>query len=76
MDNQPRTFRYVERGTLPGTDLLSLYDKSINLLIIDKGHFACLSDADREAVLRTEHSALLIEYPANRPPRIKIDDGS
>jgi hypothetical protein len=38
-------------------------------------HFERLSDVDREIVLQTEHSALLIEYPVNKPPRRKIEEG-
>jgi hypothetical protein len=71
--NQSRVIRYVKRGMLPGCDLLSLYDRGENLLIVDEDHFKRLSDVEREIVLRTEHSALLIEYPANKPPRIKVD---
>jgi hypothetical protein len=73
MHEQPRVIRYVEPGTLPGRDLLSLYDKSANLLIIDRVHFERLSDENREIVLRTMHFALLIEYGENKPPRIKVD---
>lgn len=73
MQNQSRIIRYVEPGTLPGLDLLSLYDKSANLLIIDRDHFERLSDENREMVLRTQHSALLIEYRENEPPRVNVD---
>jgi hypothetical protein len=72
MQNQSRIIRYVEPGTLPARDLLSLYDKSANLLIIDRDHFERLSDENREVVLRTQHSALLIEYGENKPPRVKV----
>jgi hypothetical protein len=72
--NRSRVIRYVKRGTLPGCDLLSLYDRSENLLIVDEDHFERLSDVDREIVLKTEHSALLIEYPVNKPPRIKFEE--
>jgi hypothetical protein len=73
MQNQSRIVRYVKRGTLPARDLLSLYDKSANLIIIDRDHFERLSDENREIVLRTQHSALLIEYGENKPPRVKVD---
>jgi len=73
LHNKSRVIRYVKPGTLPGCDLLSLYDRGENLLIVDADHFERLSDVDREIVLQTECSALLIEYPANRPPRIKFD---
>jgi hypothetical protein len=68
---QSRIIRYVEPGTLPGRDLLSLYDKSANLLIVDWVHFERLSDENREIVLHTTHPALLIEYGENKPPRCK-----
>jgi hypothetical protein len=71
MTNPKRIIRFVLPGTLPARDLLALYDKSTNLLIVDKDHFERLSDEDREVVLRTDDSALLIEYPPNKPPRIR-----
>jgi hypothetical protein len=74
--NRSRVIRYVKQGTLPGCDLLSLYDRSENLLIVDEDHFERLSDVDREIVLKTEHSALLIEYPVNKPPRIKFEEAT
>lgn len=70
MINSARIIRYVLPGTLPGRDLLSLYDKGANLLIVDRDHFERLSDEDREVVLRTQEPALSIEYPTNKPPRI------
>jgi hypothetical protein len=70
MTNSARIIRYVLPGTLPGRDWLSLYDKSANLLIVDKDHFERLSDEDREAVLRTQEPSLSIEYPTDKPPRI------
>jgi hypothetical protein len=73
MQNQSRIIRYVKPGTLPGRDLLSLYDESANLLIIDRDHFERLSDENREIVLGTQHSALLIEYGGNKPPRVIVD---
>jgi hypothetical protein len=69
-----RIIRYVLPGTLPARDLLSLYVESSNLLIVDRDHFERLSDENREIVLRTQEPALLIEYPANKPPRIKSED--
>ena len=71
MSSSTRVIRYVLPGTLPARDLLALYDKSANLLIVDKDHFERLSDEDREVVLRTQESALMIEYPVNKPPRIR-----
>jgi hypothetical protein len=60
LHKQSRIIRYVEPGTLPARDLLSLYDKSANLLIVDRDHFERLSDENREIVLRTKHPALLL----------------
>jgi hypothetical protein len=37
-DNELRIIRYVKPGTLPGRDLLSLYDRGENLLIVDEDH--------------------------------------
>ncbi|MGY4366107.1 hypothetical protein ACVW1A_002172 [Bradyrhizobium sp. LB1.3] len=71
MTNPARIIRYVLPGTLPGRDLLSLYDRSANLLIVDRDHFDRLCDEDREVVLHTQEPALLIEYLANKPPRIR-----
>jgi hypothetical protein len=71
VSSSTRIIRYVLPGTLPVRDLLALYDKSANLLIVDKDHFERLSDEDREVVLRTQESALMIEYPVNKPPRIR-----
>ena len=43
MSSSTRVIRYVLPGTLPARDLLALYDKSANLLIVDKDHFERLS---------------------------------
>jgi hypothetical protein len=48
-----RIFRYVEPGTLPSRNLLCVYDRSQNLLVIGKEKFAQLSDTERHLVLRT-----------------------
>ncbi len=66
----PRLIRYVEPGTLPAANLLALYDKSQNLLIIDREHFERLDWIDRHCTLRTHHPYLEIVYEANRPPRV------
>jgi hypothetical protein len=57
-----RIFRYVEPGTLPSRDLVSIYDKSQNLLIIDRANFAKLTDTDRHRVLRTHQPALELSH--------------
>jgi hypothetical protein len=48
-----RLMRYVEPGTLPGENLLAVYDKSINLLIIDREKFETLTKVERSLLLRT-----------------------
>jgi hypothetical protein len=65
-----RIFRYVEPGTLPSSDLLAIYDKTQNLLLIDREHFERLSDIERHLVLRTHRPFLEIRYEKNRPPAI------
>ncbi len=67
-DGPPRVMRYVLPGTLPGRDLLALYDKSKNLLIIDRDHFDRLPPYEQRAVLRTHHSALRIVFRKNATP--------
>lgn len=65
-----RIIRYVEAGTLPATNLLALYDKSQNLLIIDREYFEKLSDTEQHIVLRTQKSFLEIERRPNKAPRL------
>jgi hypothetical protein len=55
-DGPPRLMRYVEHGTLPHADLLSIFIHEQNLLIIDKLHFSSLHDNDKRALLRTHSS--------------------
>lgn len=61
-DRPPRLIRYVERGTLPNTNLLAIYDKSQNLLIIDREHFARLDWAQKHLTLRTHRPFLEVSY--------------
>lgn len=67
-DGPPRLFRYVEPGTLPSRDLLSIYDKTQNLLIIDRAHFAKLSDVEKHFVLRTQQPFIEIHYDQHNRP--------
>jgi hypothetical protein len=69
-DGPARLFRYVAPGTLPAANLLAIYDKTKNLLIIDREHFERLSDVERHRVLRTQRSYLEVIYEKNRPPAI------
>jgi hypothetical protein len=52
-DGPARLMRYVEPGTLPGRNILAIYDKTINLLIIDREKFNTLSDVEKKLLLRT-----------------------
>jgi len=60
-DGPPRLMRYVEPGTLPGTNLLAIYDKAQNLLIIDRELFERLTDTERSITLRTTQSFLEVD---------------
>lgn len=55
-DGLPRLIRYVEHGTLPADDLICIYDKSKNLLIVDRKNFDALSKIEQHIVLRTQRS--------------------
>jgi hypothetical protein len=61
-DGPARLIRYVEPGTLPAANLLAIYDKTQNLLIIDRDHFERLDWIDRHLTLRTHRPYLEIEY--------------
>jgi hypothetical protein len=67
-DGPARIFRYVEPGTLPSSDLLSIYDKSQSLLIIDREHFARLTDIEKRFVLRTHRPFIEIHYDDRGQP--------
>lgn len=69
-DGLPRLFRYVEPGTLPAKNLLALYDKGQNLLIIDRDYFSKLSETEQHLVLRTQRPFLEIEQRPNKAPRL------
>lgn len=60
-DGPPRIIRYVEPGTLPGKDLLSIYDPTQNLLIINKELFERLSATDKSQVLRTHRTSITVQ---------------
>lgn len=61
-DGPARIIRYVEPGTLPSANLLAIYDKSQNLLIIDREHFERLDWIDRHQLLRTHSPYHEIAY--------------
>ena len=61
-DRPARLFRYVEPGTLPSRDIISLYDKSSNLLIIDRVNFAKLTPMQKHLVLRTHEPCIEVDY--------------
>jgi hypothetical protein len=54
----PRLERFVEPGTLPGVNLLALYDAKQNLVIINRELFDKLSREDQRKTLRTQQPAL------------------
>ena len=56
----PRLIRYVEPGTLPARDLVSILDASQNLLIIDRVNFEKLNDNQQHQVLRTQKAFIEI----------------
>ena len=59
-DRPARIFRYVEPGTLPSRDIVSLYDEAMNLLIIDKQNFEKLTPM--HLVLRTHEPCIEVDY--------------
>ena len=61
-DRPARIFRYVEPGTLPSRDIVSLYSKEANLLIIDKANFEKLSPMQKHLVLRTHEPCIEVDY--------------
>jgi hypothetical protein len=67
-DGPARIFRYAPRLPLP--NVLSLFFKRSNLLIIDRELFDMLSDDQRRRVLRTEEKTLEVRFPPNKPPVI------
>jgi hypothetical protein len=62
-DGPARLIRYVDPGTLPGLDILALYDRTTNLLIIDRVHFAKLTETEKQLTLKTQRSCLTAERP-------------
>jgi hypothetical protein len=69
MSEYPRLIRRVPEGTLPGADLLSLYDPKLNLLVIDNDKFQRLDAASQRLVLRTNVTALVIVDGVPMPAR-------
>lgn len=67
-DAPPRLIRYADSMPLP--NILSLFFKSTNLLIIDKVHYARLDWIAQHELLRTEQPCMEIYYPPNRPPLV------
>ena len=61
-DRPARIFRYVEPGTLPSREIISLYDETSNLLIIDKANFEKLTQVQKHLVLRTHEPCIEVDY--------------
>lgn len=71
-DNGPaRLIRYVEPGTMPGLDLISILDPVKNLLIINRELFYNkLTDVDQKQLLRTQRTSVTLGdygYPSEVP---------
>jgi hypothetical protein len=56
----PRLIRYVEEGTIPIRDCVSIFDESRNLVIINKDVFELLDDEQKETIIRTEAKTTVI----------------
>mgnify|MGYP000019248193 CR=1 FL=1 len=70
-DRPARIIRYVDAGSLPGTDILAIYDKNTNTLLIDRDYFERLSDIDRHMVIRTHLPVLEIFFHKDKTPFVK-----
>jgi len=68
----PRLIRYVEHGTLPNVNLISLYSEASNLLVIDRDHYERIDDTSRHILLRTQKKSVEIYYYANKNPTITV----
>lgn len=60
-DGPPRLIRFVEPGTLPDKNLLAIYVKSDNLLIVDRKLYDTLSPVQQKLTLRTHKSSLTVD---------------
>jgi hypothetical protein len=67
-DGPARIMRYVEPGSLPGSDTLAILDKSKNLLLIDRELFDRLDEIDKHQVLRSRTAVLKIIYRPRQAP--------
>lgn len=61
-DGPPRLERYVEAGTMPGKDLVALFDPKTNLLVINRELFDRLQKTDQHRVLRTQKTSLSVSF--------------
>jgi len=61
-ETNKREVRFVEPGTLPGAELLALFDHTKNLLIVDRKLFSSLSENDQERVLNTQSPNITIKW--------------
>ena len=59
-DAPPRLIRFVEPGVLPGRELLSIYDASKNLVIINRELYAQLPKQEQRETLRTQRPSISI----------------
>lgn len=59
-DAPPRLVRFVGPGAMPGKGIVSMYDASNNLLIVDRAIYDALSLEQQRAVLRTHEKFLTV----------------
>jgi hypothetical protein len=57
----PRLMRYVDAGAMPGPNLLALYDKGQNLLVINRTLYEQLTLEDQRTTLRTHRTSLTVD---------------
>ncbi len=66
-DGPARIMRYVEPGTLPGKNLLCIWDQANNLLVINRELFEQLTPVQKSQTLRTQRTSITMEefgYPS------------
>lgn len=55
---------------MPVRNVLALFFRATNTLLIHKEHFDALDPINQHLVLRTETPCLEIHYPPNKPPLV------
>lgn len=70
-EGPPRLERYVEAGTLPGENLVALFDPANNLLVINRDLFEKLQPTDKHRVLRTRKTSLSVNCCTDPEPYVR-----